>query len=151
MKVILTGLKGFVGSEVLKQCLTHPAITSIVALTRRALPEPAASNPKVKTVILQDFTSYPSSIPEQLSGAEAYIWALGAIPSKSENFEKDKLINLDFTLTGANAFAIFLGPRVSDKDKKFNFLYIGGKFTERDQNANLWIISKYRKMRVWIS
>lgn len=75
MKIILTGCTGFIGSEVLAQCLAHPDISSITALSRRPLPStPQFTNPKLKVVIPQDFTTYPESILEELRGADGCIW-----------------------------------------------------------------------------
>ena len=74
MKVILSGATGFIGSEALRQCLKAPTITSIVALSRRALPDSVAKNPKLKVVIMKDFTTYPDTVLEELAGAEACIW-----------------------------------------------------------------------------
>ncbi len=73
MKVILTGSTGYIGSEVLAQCLNNPAITSIVALSRRELHD-AAGNAKLKVVIMQDFAVYPQSVLEELDGADGCIW-----------------------------------------------------------------------------
>jgi uncharacterized protein YbjT (DUF2867 family) len=72
MKVILTGCTGFIGSEVLSQCLAHPGISNIIALSRRPLPQ--YSDPKLKVVILQDFTKYPDSVLEEVRGADGCIW-----------------------------------------------------------------------------
>lgn len=73
MKIILTGCTGFIGSEVLSQCIRNPSISSIIALSRRSLPE-TANDPKLKTIIMKDFNSYPDSVLEDLSGADACIW-----------------------------------------------------------------------------
>lgn len=73
MKVILTGSTGFMGKEVLDQCLKNPSITSIIALSRRNLPGVPA-NPKLTVVIIEDFKLYPESVLEQLKGADACIW-----------------------------------------------------------------------------
>ena len=73
MKVILTGSTGYIGNEVLAQCLNNPVITSIVALSRRELPD-AASNAKMKVVIMEDFAVYPESVLEELDGADGSIW-----------------------------------------------------------------------------
>jgi nucleoside-diphosphate-sugar epimerase len=70
MKVILTGSTGFIGKAVLEQCLINPVITSVIALSRRELP----ANPKLTTVIIEDFKVYPESVLEQLKGAGACIW-----------------------------------------------------------------------------
>lgn len=73
MKVILLGSTGFIGREVFHQCLKDPAITSLIALSRRDLPE-AAVNPKLTVVIIDDFKNYPGSVLEQLKDADACIW-----------------------------------------------------------------------------
>lgn len=70
MKVILTGSTGFVGREVLNQCLAHPDITSVVALSRHELPP----HDKLKVVVNEDFLSYSESLREELKGADACIW-----------------------------------------------------------------------------
>ena len=74
MKVILAGSTGFIGREVLEQCLQSPSITSIIALSRRDLPSSVARNPKVKVTIVEDFLSYPQSLLQDIKGAEACIW-----------------------------------------------------------------------------
>ena len=76
MKVILTGSTGFIGREVLSQCLQNKSITSIIVLSRRDLPESMAANPKVKVTIVKDFLSYPESLKQDIKGAEACIWYL---------------------------------------------------------------------------
>jgi hypothetical protein len=73
MKLILTGTSGFIGSEVLSQALLHPSITSIVALSRKPIPN---SDPKLKVVLVDDFEHYSPSVLSELSGAEACIWYL---------------------------------------------------------------------------
>lgn len=74
MKFILTGSTGFIGREVLHQCLVNPSITSVVALSRRNLPEASSQNPKLSVVILDDFTTYTEKVLQELSGAAACIW-----------------------------------------------------------------------------
>lgn len=70
MKVILTGSTGFIGREVLNQCLQHPSITSVVALSRRELP----AHDKLKVAIVDNFLSYPNSVAEEIGNAGAGIW-----------------------------------------------------------------------------
>lgn len=72
MKIILTGATGFIGAEVLQQCLANPAIDSIVSLSRRPLD--AIADPKLKVVVLKDFTVYDEEVMKALEGAEACIW-----------------------------------------------------------------------------
>jgi uncharacterized protein YbjT (DUF2867 family) len=70
MKVILLGSTGFIGKAVLDQCLKSPAITSLIALSRRDLP----AHPKLTVVIIENFKLYPDSVLELLRGADACIW-----------------------------------------------------------------------------
>ena len=71
MKIILAGSTGFIGQEILFQCLSSPQITSIVVLSRRAL---NVEDPKLKIVILEDFTDIPEHVMEKLKGCEGVIW-----------------------------------------------------------------------------
>lgn len=73
MKLILLGSTGFIGKEVLNQCLENPAITSLIALSRRNLPGVAA-NPKLTVVIIEHFKLFFDFVLEQLKGADACIW-----------------------------------------------------------------------------
>lgn len=73
MKVIITGSTGFIGKAVLTQCLKNPTITELVALSRGDLPE-AATNPKLKVVIMKDFNSYSEDALDSMRGADACIW-----------------------------------------------------------------------------
>lgn len=80
MKLIVAGSTGFVATEIIRQALADPAITSIVAFGRRRAPEPQnlapnADTTKLKSVVLDDFDDeYPESVKEELSGADACIW-----------------------------------------------------------------------------
>jgi len=86
MKFIITGCTGFIGSEVLSQCLRNPTITSVVALSRRPLPDSVRNDPKLKTVILKDFNSYPGPVLKELAGADACIWYLFPSLLQSKEF-----------------------------------------------------------------
>jgi uncharacterized protein YbjT (DUF2867 family) len=74
MKIILTGATGMIGGEVLIQCLQHPAISSVIVLSRRELPASIVKDPKLRVIILDDFMIYPQHILQDLDGAEACIW-----------------------------------------------------------------------------
>lgn len=67
MKVIISGSTGFAGSEVLLQCLSHPDITSVCALTRRRLNDSIANHPKLTTIIMKDFLHYSEEVLEQVN------------------------------------------------------------------------------------
>lgn len=74
MKIILAGSTGFIGREVLNQCIKSPAITSIIALSRRDLSREATAEPKLSVIILENFNLYPKAVLEELKDADACIW-----------------------------------------------------------------------------
>lgn len=77
MKLIVVGATGFVGGEVVRQALRNPAITSIVAITRRAMQLPAdvVDASKFCYFVLEDWLSpYPQSLKVLIEGADACIW-----------------------------------------------------------------------------
>lgn len=79
MKLIVTGATGFVGGEVIRQALLNPAVSSVVALTRKPVKPynsvPTPSQAKFQIIILEDWTSpYPNIIQEHLKTADACIW-----------------------------------------------------------------------------
>jgi hypothetical protein len=79
MKLIISGSTGFVGTEVLRQALSHPVIKEVVSLARRetAVPQnlaPGANPAKLKSIICEDLLNYPENVREELKGADACIW-----------------------------------------------------------------------------
>lgn len=71
MKIIVTGATGTIGSAVLQQAIENPAVTSIIALTRRPVD---TSSTKVKNIIHTDFLQYDDAVVSELKGAQACIW-----------------------------------------------------------------------------
>ncbi|ODM24245.1 hypothetical protein SI65_02046 [Aspergillus cristatus] len=134
MKVILLGSTGFIGKEVLNQCLETPAITSLIALSRRDLPE-AAANPKLTVVIMEHFNSYPDFVLEQLKGADSCIWSIGT-------YNWDSVVELEYPEAFQKALL-----KVLDVKKTFRYVYLGGAFTEPDQEKPLWFYAKGRHVR----
>lgn len=79
MKIIVAGSTGFVATEVIRQALSNPAITSIVALGRRTVEVPQNAGPgadasKLKSIVSDNFENYSESVKKELSGADACIW-----------------------------------------------------------------------------
>jgi N-acetyl-gamma-glutamylphosphate reductase len=76
MKLIIGGSTGLVGTELLRQALSHPAITSIVGLSRREtqLPAGAPNSGKLRSIVVDDFEHYSDAVRKELEDADACIW-----------------------------------------------------------------------------
>lgn len=76
MKIVIGGSSGFVGTELIRQALSNPAITSIVGLSRRetSLPPSTAGAEKLKSVVCDNFESYSDSVKRELHDVDACIW-----------------------------------------------------------------------------
>jgi len=124
-----------ISGEVLSQCLRNPAITSLVILSRRSLPEALTEDPKLNVVVMKDFNSYPDSVLRELKGADACIWCMGTTAG-------DKSLEVDYPLAFGNAFS-----KTLSESKKFRYIYLSGAATERNQDRPLWFKSEMRKMK----
>ena len=76
MKLIITGATGFVASEVLRQALLLPSITSVVAVARTPVsaPQGTPNSSKLKSVVVPDYGTWPEDVKKELAGADACIW-----------------------------------------------------------------------------
>jgi len=79
MKLIISGATGFVATELIRQSLSNPRITTVLALARRpvAVPEnlpTGADTSKLKSIVLEDFAVYSDDVKKQIEGADACIW-----------------------------------------------------------------------------
>ncbi|KAF2468536.1 uncharacterized protein BDR25DRAFT_265268 [Lindgomyces ingoldianus] len=134
-KVILTGVTGRIGGEVLQQCLKNASITLIVALTRRPLLN-VEPDPKLEVVIMKDFTQYSDDVIAKLSGADGCIWCM-----TTPNFEP--ALELEYPLAFAKAFS----KTLAQHNKHFRYLHLTGMAVERDQSKSLWLKGPMRKLK----
>lgn len=77
MKLIVAGATGLVGTEIIKQSLKIPVITSVIALARRPLKiedEPGVDSSKVKSVVVKDYGEYSDDVKSEFAGADVCIW-----------------------------------------------------------------------------
>lgn len=79
MKVVITGASGFVATELLRQSLRHPAISSVVAISRRPVAQPtglpASESGKLHVVQVKDYGELDvEEVREAVAGAEGCIW-----------------------------------------------------------------------------
>jgi uncharacterized protein YbjT (DUF2867 family) len=72
-KLLITGVTGRIGSQVLAQALRLPSVSSVIALSRRPLSDTVRHN-RLEVVVLEDFTSYSADVIAKLSSADGCIW-----------------------------------------------------------------------------
>ncbi|KAK5058697.1 hypothetical protein LTR84_010961 [Exophiala bonariae] len=140
MKVVVSGGTGYIGGEVLSQCLNHRSITSVIILARRD-PGTWATNSKAKVLILKDFTSYDESTINEVKTADAAIWCLGT-------YNGDKTIDVEFPL----AFINIIKNQRPPSSTPFRFVQLSGAFTEPppkegEQERSLWYFANGRRIR----
>jgi uncharacterized protein YbjT (DUF2867 family) len=137
MKILLLGASGLVGKNVLAQALAHPAITSVVAPTRRALaPHPKLINPVSDR--LQSLLSEGVTEGIVAQGVGGVICALGTTIRKAgskEAFrEVDYVMPLAFARSahehGAETF-VLVSASVASASSSFFYPKIKGEI-ERD-------------------
>ncbi len=90
MKILVLGASGLVGKNVLQQALAHPAITGVVAPTRR----PLAPHPKLINPLSDHLDSVLSA--EVVEGIDSVVCALGTTISKAGS--KEAFREVDYVL-----------------------------------------------------
>lgn len=76
MHLILTGATGSVGGPVLRYCLASPNVTRLSILSRREFTLPVGDDldtQKAEIIVHNDYATYPSTLINQLKGANGYV------------------------------------------------------------------------------
>jgi uncharacterized protein YbjT (DUF2867 family) len=97
VSTFLVGSTGLVGSHILTTLLSHPTISNVWTLSRRA--PKAASSPKLNTIISSDTTSWASQVPE----ADIFFSGLATTTGQAGGFENQYKIDHDLNLELAKA------------------------------------------------
>jgi hypothetical protein len=79
MQLIVAGSSGFLATEVIRQSLYLPKITSVIALARRSISAPEglgadADASKLQSVVVKEYDEYPDEVKKQFANADACIW-----------------------------------------------------------------------------
>ncbi|KAK4180908.1 hypothetical protein QBC36DRAFT_2081 [Triangularia setosa] len=152
MKLIVAGSTGFVATEIIRQSLSNPTITSIVALGRKPAPPPVPSTllpnadlSKLKSVTLDSFDApdYPESVKSELANADACIWTIAITPSqlKSVPWETTVKVCRDYAVNGVKVIS-----SLTEK-KPFRFVYISGSNAVRDPAKKPLLLGDYCILR----
>ncbi|KAF3087275.1 hypothetical protein TWF569_008950 [Orbilia oligospora] len=149
MKVIVTGGTGFLGAEILRQCVANPEITSIIALARRDLSQEWQAEKKITTLKIKDFGTYSPEDLKVLEGAEGCFWALGTTPDKARHMTNEELktVNEDWPTNAAKAWSQWPLP----DGKVFRFVFTSGSLvpSPEDLDQKLWFGEYMRKGRAY--
>lgn len=161
MKIVLTGSTGFVGEEVLKQCIAHNYIEHVYVLTRRPL-DSQFSHKKVTQILHIDFETYPQELLDRLRDecVEACIWALGGKTKDLRSLDNSRKVNVNFVAAAAEAIAKHLAPALTpypgypEQEPKpgvgrfpFRFVYVSAWGAEHNQFRKLWVGDDDRKLK----
>ncbi|KAG8425516.1 hypothetical protein J3458_002208 [Metarhizium acridum] len=146
MKVIVAGATGLVGRHLLEQCISSSQITHIYTLSRKQLPNQIGTRAEVTAIRHDDFTSYPAGLLDQISDAEACLWAIGGLVQKFSSVEACKLANVTSTLAAATVFADHVAPHLK-QGRKFRFVFCSGMMTEWDQDKRLSFLNDSRQIK----
>jgi len=146
MIILLTGATGYIGTEVLEQCIKHNYIEHIYCLTRKALDDKYATHKKVTQIIHADFSQYPQYLLDKLADyrIEGCIWALGRTFDKYKDKDEAEMVEIHFRIQAANALASALATRLDPnapprKQKyPFRFIFMSAWGAEQDSFRSLW-------------
>lgn len=156
MRLILCGATGFIGTQILQDCIKHNYITHIYCLTRHQLAREYATHPKVTQLILDDFAAVPDYMLDKLASyeVEGCIWALGPRNIASfKNKDEAEKVWVHYPVQAAEAFARSLAtkldPRKDPREYKFpfRFVFVSAWGAEHDQFRSLWVWGESRKMK----
>ncbi|KAM3561230.1 hypothetical protein MY1884_002497 [Beauveria asiatica] len=125
MKLIVVGATGLIGTEVIRQALSHKSVTSVVALGRRPTPP-------------------PESVPAGPALEKFQLLAITPTASKTMDFEAVKTVCADYVLKGFDTLKQLPRPKGG---KPLRFVYASGAKAERDQTKKPWILGDYTLMR----
>ncbi|KAK3717748.1 hypothetical protein LTR37_005519 [Vermiconidia calcicola] len=156
MKILLVGATGYIGTEILDQCIKHNYIEQIYCLTRRTLERKYATNRKVTQVIHEDFSQFPDYLLDKLANyrIEGCIWCVGPANMKQyKNKEEAEKVQIHYPIQAANAFAAALATRLDPKAPPrsqkfpFRFIFMSAWGAEQNQFRSLWMWADSRKIK----
>ncbi|MDA3854323.1 MAG: NAD-dependent epimerase/dehydratase family protein [Bacteroidales bacterium] len=124
INTIITGTTGMVGKGVLIECLESSDVDSILIINRKSL---GLSHPKLKEVLLSDFTKF-DSITTELKGYNACFHCMGvsSIGKSEEEFN-----HFTYTMTQS------LVDAIAEVNPKLVFNYVSGAGTDSSEKGRV--------------
>ncbi|MBB6369922.1 NAD-dependent epimerase/dehydratase family protein [Chryseobacterium shigense] len=132
MKIIITGTTGLVGDGVLLVCLENPAVTEVLAISRKPLDR---KHSKLKELILKDFSEI-KNYSAQLKDYDGCFFCAG-VSAVGENEESFTRKTFDFVVPFAKS--------LSEINSGMTFIYVSGNRTDStEQGKVMWARVKGR-------
>lgn len=154
MKIILTGATGYIGHEVLDQCIKHNFISHIYVLTRRTLDAKYATHKKVTQVIHEGFNEWPDYLLQKLKGygVQGCIWCLGPSMKVVKDIDDARRVGVHYPIVAAEALAKYVAPEMMETQtgrniQPFRFVFISGAGATQNPFASLWVRADTRKIK----
>ncbi|MFF4756181.1 NAD-dependent epimerase/dehydratase family protein [Streptomyces sp. NPDC002514] len=132
MRVIVFGASGMIGQGVLRACLLDDAVTEVLAVVRRPLPD---AHPKLRQIVHTDFTDY-TAVQDQLKELDACFYCLG-VSSFGRKEEEYTRVTHEYALAAARA--------LSAASPSLTFVYVSGEGTDSTgKSRQMWARVKGR-------
>lgn len=125
LNIIIYGPTGFIGSGVLYECLKHPQINKVTAVTRHKL---NIQHEKLNEIILEDFEDY-SQVKDKLTGHNACFYCLGISSTQVPQKDKYYKITYDYTMAAAKA--------ISEVNQNVTFCFLSGAGTDETEKSRM--------------
>ena len=124
MKALITGITGWLGKEVLLECLDDPRVTSVLVVNRQSINQ---KHPKLKELLVTNFMKL-DSITDQLKGYDTCFFCAGtsSIGKSEEVFSK---ITYDITVNFASTFI--------NQNPDSSFCYVTGTGTDSTEKGSV--------------
>jgi len=124
INAIIFGATGMVGEGVLRVCLDHPDVESVLVVGRRSC---ETNHPKLKEIVHKDFYDY-SSIEDRIRGYNACYFCLG-VTSVGKKEDEYTRLTYDLTMQAART--------LSRLNPELTFCYVSGESTDSTERGRL--------------
>ena len=132
MKVLVFGATGMVGQGVLRECLSDPGVSAVVAVGRSASGQ---HHQKLRDLVTPDLMNL-STFESQLTGFDACLFSLGV---SALGMSEDKYSKVTYDLT------LYVARTLGRLSPGITFIYVSGKGTDSTERGRvMWARVKGR-------
>lgn len=124
LRIIITGVTGFVGEGVLLECLKHPEVREVLTVSRKPY---GMNHHKLKQCIVPDFMNI-SHAGEQLTGYDACFYCAGV---SSSGMDEKTYTHITYDTT------VYFADILSELNPDMIFNFVSGKSTDSSENGKV--------------